>query len=93
MSAYFDLAVFNSETGGENGSSGEPKLREKISYAILKKVIKYSIITSCTVYCLYLLWASVATYLLYDTSVSVNVRFMRELRKILPGITFCTNSL
>lgn len=60
---------------------------------IIKIVIKYTIITACTVVCIYLLFTRAQYYVKYETTVSVNVRFAQELRHILPGITICSGSL
>lgn len=88
MSNYFDLAAFNAETGDT-----EEKVEEGKSYVIFKKVVRGIIISSCTFYCMYLLYARAEYYVQYDTTVSVKVSFMKELRNILPGITLCSGSM
>lgn len=62
------------------------------NYARAKQVLKYSIITACTVYCFCLLVTRTMEFLQFKTRVAVNVNFMKELYDILPGITLCTQS-
>ena len=90
---YSDLnqsSSFDEEDDGRGISRKSLSFPSK--YLLLKRVVRYCIIAACTSYCFYFLYVRVMEYLEFRTAVAVNVRFMKELYDILPGITLCSQS-
>lgn len=90
MAGYYD---FEDVRSMNTGPICVEEIEEGKVIRVVKAIVKYTIITACTVVCMYLLFDRAQYYAKYETTVSVNIRFVQELRQLLPGITLCSGSL
>ncbi|KAI1298720.1 hypothetical protein HDE_04072 [Halotydeus destructor] len=75
---------------GENESVMAVRTKSKSNLS-LRLIVRSVLVVACLCCCTFFLYRRVVKYFKYETNVSVQVVFMKELRKILPGITVCSN--